>query len=86
MSPVRCSQIKAHEIHHSKELDKRISLAVALITIQVTVDLAQFHPNFEGEHHGGGQIDSKFDSDGVQKLLDSHNQELTIHGFIGMHE
>ncbi|GFV38101.1 hypothetical protein TNCV_3829481 [Trichonephila clavipes] len=50
-----CSKLAttpAHEIHHGKELHVRLSLVVALSSIQY--NLAQFHPNFEGEHPKGG--------------------------------
>ncbi|GFV85119.1 hypothetical protein TNCV_4171721 [Trichonephila clavipes] len=37
MPPVRRSQIEVHEVHHDKGLDVRLSLALVLSTIQVTV-------------------------------------------------
>ncbi|GFT95931.1 hypothetical protein TNCV_312581 [Trichonephila clavipes] len=50
----RLCQIQAHEIHHGKGLDVRLSLNVALSTMQVIVRFsARFHPNFVEEHSGG---------------------------------
>ncbi|GFV96397.1 hypothetical protein TNCV_2869751 [Trichonephila clavipes] len=50
MPPVWLTQIKAHKIHHGKGLLVRLSLAVALSTIQ-----AWLYPNFKGEQPGIGQ-------------------------------
>ncbi|GFW81741.1 hypothetical protein TNCV_2884151 [Trichonephila clavipes] len=41
-------QIEAHEIHYGKRLDVRLSLAVALNTIQVTVRFSSAPPQFGG--------------------------------------
>ncbi|GFT26410.1 dynein heavy chain 17, axonemal [Trichonephila clavipes] len=62
LSPMYLFSLKAHVIHHSKGLDVRLSLAATLSLIQVTVNLAQFHPNFEGEHPGGGSRASHLSS------------------------
>ncbi|GFW44124.1 hypothetical protein TNCV_3854851 [Trichonephila clavipes] len=53
--PLLRYQIEAHEIHYGKGLDVRLSLAVALSTIQMTLRFARFHSNFEGEPPGGVQ-------------------------------
>ncbi|GFX86389.1 hypothetical protein TNCV_2562781 [Trichonephila clavipes] len=50
--PDRRCRIETHEIHHGKELDVRLSLSLALSTIQVTI---RFGPNFESEHPGGSR-------------------------------
>ncbi|GFV43567.1 hypothetical protein TNCV_1690111 [Trichonephila clavipes] len=42
--------MQGHEIHHGKGLDARMSLIVALSTIQVTIQFSWFHPNPEGEN------------------------------------
>ncbi|GFW11600.1 hypothetical protein TNCV_42351 [Trichonephila clavipes] len=40
MPPVWCNQIDAHEIHHGKRLEVRLSLTLALSTKQVTVRIS----------------------------------------------
>ncbi|GFV26208.1 hypothetical protein TNCV_3150081 [Trichonephila clavipes] len=42
----RLRHIRAHEIHHGKELGERLSLDVALSTIQVTVRFSSVLPQF----------------------------------------
>ncbi|GFU87975.1 hypothetical protein TNCV_1335441 [Trichonephila clavipes] len=44
----RLPQTQDHEIHHGKGLDVRLSLAVALGTIQVTVRFSSVPPQFRG--------------------------------------
>ncbi|GFS95166.1 hypothetical protein TNCV_2705121 [Trichonephila clavipes] len=44
MPPERRSQIEAQEMHHGKGLDVRLSLALALITIQITVRFSSVPP------------------------------------------
>ncbi|GFW03080.1 uncharacterized protein LOC103524116 [Trichonephila clavipes] len=58
MPPVRCSQIEAHEIHHSKGLEVRLSLALSTIQVIVRISLAKFP---------GGTID------GATTYLHLHN-------------
>ncbi|GFU01651.1 hypothetical protein TNCV_1521921 [Trichonephila clavipes] len=49
----RLRHIQAHEIHHCKGLDVHLSLTVALITIQVTVQFSSDSTlNLEEEHPG----------------------------------
>ncbi|GFW29879.1 hypothetical protein TNCV_3937461 [Trichonephila clavipes] len=45
-------QIKVNEIHRGEGLD---FYALSLSTMQVAERFSSFHPNFEGEHPGGGQ-------------------------------
>ncbi|GFW85601.1 hypothetical protein TNCV_852531 [Trichonephila clavipes] len=51
MPPVLRSQIEAHKIHHGKGLNVRLSLAVALSSIQVTGFTIGLRQN---KHLGGG--------------------------------
>ncbi|GFW28798.1 hypothetical protein TNCV_201211 [Trichonephila clavipes] len=50
-----CCPKDAHGIHHGKGLDVRLSLAVALSTMQVKGWFSSVHSNFKGEHPRGGQ-------------------------------
>ncbi|GFV30153.1 hypothetical protein TNCV_96301 [Trichonephila clavipes] len=50
-----CCQIEVHEINRIKGLDVRMSLVVALSTIQVTVCFGWVPTHFEGEHSKGSQ-------------------------------
>ncbi|GFU44367.1 hypothetical protein TNCV_1505141 [Trichonephila clavipes] len=53
MPPVQRCQTETHKTHRGKELIVRVSLAVALGTIQVTVRSGSVPPNFEGEQLRG---------------------------------
>ncbi|GFY19736.1 hypothetical protein TNCV_4649081 [Trichonephila clavipes] len=68
MPPVWRSQIDAHHIHHGKGLDARLSLVLAMRTIQVIEEVVNLVWQIYLEKHG----------DGVQELLDPHKKEMTI--------
>ncbi|GFX62466.1 hypothetical protein TNCV_413081 [Trichonephila clavipes] len=55
MLPVWRCQIKAHEIHRGKVLDVRLSLAVALSTMNVIARFGLVTAQFFGEHYKGNQ-------------------------------
>ncbi|GFV46669.1 hypothetical protein TNCV_3544851 [Trichonephila clavipes] len=56
LMPPDLDLIPTHEVHHGKRLVERLSLAVDLSNIQVTVRFSSVSPQFRGKTlRGGGQ-------------------------------